>query len=115
MRSRFAPAALGTFETLFRPWMRQRINAIKVSGLPASLPADRPLLLGPNHVGWWDGSVLREVHRMLRPAAPIYTLMSKSELDRVPLLRLLGVVGMEGSSPRSVAEALRFLEARISE
>jgi len=115
MSSRFSRAAVGAFELFFRPWMRRRVHAVRVAGLPARLPADRPLLLAANHVSWWDGFVLREVQRALRPGAPMYTLMSRAELARFPFFRQLGVVGVEGSSPGSVSGALRFLRARLEE
>jgi 1-acyl-sn-glycerol-3-phosphate acyltransferase len=115
MNSRFSPAAVGAFELLFRRWMRRRVRAVRITGLPASLPPARPLLLAANHVSWWDGFVLREVQRALRPGAPLYTLMSSAELERLPFFRLLGVVGIDGGSPGTLASALRFLRERLRE
>ncbi|HEX6068783.1 MAG TPA: lysophospholipid acyltransferase family protein [Longimicrobiaceae bacterium] len=113
MGSVFSPAAVAAFELLFRPWMRRRVHAVRVAGLPTRIPPAQPLLLAANHATWWDGFVLREVQRMLRPGAPLYTVMSAAELDRFPFFRRLGVVGIDAGSPASVARAVRFLEARI--
>ena len=115
MGSRFSPAAVGAFELLFRPWMRRRVHAVRVAGLPVGLPPARPLLLAANHVSWWDGFILREVQRALRPGAPLYTVMSRTELARLPFFRRLGVVGIDPSSRGSVLGALRCLEVRVRE
>lgn len=115
MNSRFSPWAVGAFELCFHPWMRRHVHAVHITGLPAVLRPTRPLLLAANHASWWDGFILREVQRVLRPGAPMYTLMSSVELARFPFFRRLGVVGIDGQSPGSVAHALRFLAARLSE
>jgi 1-acyl-sn-glycerol-3-phosphate acyltransferase len=115
MDSRFAPAAVAAFELFFRPWMRGRVRAVLVAGVPRDLPPDRPVLFVPNHVSWWDGFVMRRVQRVLRPGAPLFHLMSERELRRFPFFRRLGVVGIDAGSPSSAARALRCLEARLAE
>lgn len=114
MDSRFSPAAVAAFELFFRPWMRRRVRAVLVAGVPRDLPPDRPVLFVPNHVSWWDGFVMREVQRVLRPGAPLFHLMSERELRRVPYFRRMGVVGIDAASPSSVARALRSLEERLA-
>ena len=114
MKSRFSRPAVAAFELFFRPWMRRRVHAVRIAF--AARPATgRPLLLAANHVSWWDGFVLREVQRALRPGAPMYTVMSSAELARFPYFRLMGVVGVDPASPGSVARALAFLRARLRE
>ncbi|MBV9109850.1 MAG: 1-acyl-sn-glycerol-3-phosphate acyltransferase [Gemmatimonadetes bacterium] len=115
MRSRFSPSALRLFELWLRPWRRHRIAAIRIAGLPRRLPDDVPLILAANHVGWWDAFTLREVHRILRPNAPVWTLMSRGELGRYPYFRLIGVFGIDVGSPASVLGAVRWLAARLRE
>jgi 1-acyl-sn-glycerol-3-phosphate acyltransferase len=112
--SRFSPLAVRAFEAFFRPWRDRRVRTL-MAGLPAHLPPDVPLLLAANHVSWWDGFVLREVQRSLRPGAPLYTVMSAAELARFPWFRRMGVVGVDPASPGSVARALGFLRARLRE
>lgn len=115
MRSRFSPAALAVFELLHGPWRRRRVRHTLVAGLPRGLDAGRPLLLAANHVSGWDGFTLREVHRLLRPRGPLYTLMAERELRRFPVLRLLGVFGVDAESAVSVRGALRFVRERARE
>lgn len=115
MHSRFSRPAVAAFELFFRPWMRRRVHAVRIAFAQPSLPPDRPLLLAANHVSWWDGFVLREVQRALRPGAPMYTVMSAAELARFPCFRRMGVVPVDASSAASVAGALRWLAERIRE
>lgn len=115
MDSRFSRAALAAFELLFTPWRRRRLRAVLLTGLPEGLPAGRPLLLAANHVSWWDAFLLREVHRALRPAAPLYTVMRLRELERIPFFRWTGAVGIEPAFPATVLAALRFLRERVQE
>ncbi len=115
MDSRFSPLALAGFELFFLPWMRRRIRAVLLTGLPPETAPCAPLLLVANHVSWWDGFVLRELHRRLRPRAPLYTLMLRSELERRPFFRSLGGIGIDPSAPASVARALRGLRTRREE
>ena len=111
MNSLFSARALAGFELFFLPWMRRRVRAVRIAGLPRTLPPGRPLLLVANHVSWWDGFALREVHRRLRPEAPLYTVMLERELRRVAFFRRLGAVGIDPDSPSSVAHVLRDLRA----
>jgi hypothetical protein len=88
-----APAALRLFDRFFLPWMRTRID-VRIAGLPTKLDPRQPLILIANHVSWWDGFLLHEVHRALRPLAPFHTVMLESELRQHRLLRSLGAVGI---------------------
>lgn len=115
MTAGFSPVAVGAFELFFRPWMRARIDGVHIAGPPASLPRDVPLLLAANHCSWWDGFLLRALQRTLRPGAPLFSLMTERELARFPFLRSLGAVGMDPTSPVSIAHAARTLEARVRE
>ena len=113
MSEGFSPLALGLFDLFFTPWKAARIRATLVRGLPERLHPDRPLLVVANHASWWDAFLLREVRTLLRPRAPIYTLMSEGELARRPFLRRLGAIGIEPGSAGSVLRAIRTLRRRV--
>jgi 1-acyl-sn-glycerol-3-phosphate acyltransferase len=115
MRSRFSPAALRAFDLFFEPWRRRRIAATHLAGLPRSLPPDVPLVFAAQHVSWWDPFTLREAHRLLRPAAPVWSLMTEAELRRFPYLGLIGAFGMDPGRPASVLHAVRWLAERLRE
>ncbi len=99
------------FEVVFRPWMRRRFAGIHVR-LPtnASVPSGLPILLVANHVSWWDGFLLREVHRRMRPEALFHVVMAEKELRRWPFLRWLGAVPL-GAGPMAARSTLRSLDA----
>jgi hypothetical protein len=107
-----APATLRVFDRFFLPWMRTRID-IRITGLPPELEPGRPVLIIANHVSWWDGFLLHEVHRALRPRAPLHTVMLESELRQHRLLRSLGAVGIHPESAASVARCIRTLRGRL--
>jgi 1-acyl-sn-glycerol-3-phosphate acyltransferase len=111
----FSRPALAAFELCFRPWMRRRIHQVRIAGLPRALPPGVPLLLVANHASWWDPFLLREVHRRLRPAAPLHTVMLRRELARRPFLRRIGAVGIDPERPAGIAAALRELRHRLRE
>jgi 1-acyl-sn-glycerol-3-phosphate acyltransferase len=109
----FSPYALRAFELAFRPWMSRRLAAVRVTGIRPGVGAGRPLMLVANHTSWWDAFLLREVQRVLRPDAPILTVMLERELARLPLFRLLGAIGMNPDSPASVRGAIRGLREQV--
>lgn len=107
------PGAFRVFDAMFRPWMHRRIAGIHITGLPLAHISNRPLILVSNHVSWWDGFLLREVHRQLRPTAHMHAVMLERELRQRPLLRLLGAVGIDPGSAPSVLRTLRVLRERL--
>jgi 1-acyl-sn-glycerol-3-phosphate acyltransferase len=114
MTERFSPTALFAFELFFRPWMRRRVIT-RIAGLPRDLPVDRPVVLVSNHTTFWDPFVLREMHRLFRPRAPIRTIMLERELSARPFFRSIGVIGLDPSSAGGVRRMLRSLERAVSQ
>jgi 1-acyl-sn-glycerol-3-phosphate acyltransferase len=107
-----SPSAWRLFEVAFRPWLRTRLAGIHVGGLPTleQLDPSLPLLLVANHTSWFDGFLLREVHRSLRPAGPLHTIMLERELRGRPILRMLGGMGFDPERPATFRKVLRGLE-----
>lgn len=99
---------LRLFETAFRPWMRRRIT-VHIAGLPHELTKDLPLLVVANHVSWWDGFVLRELHRALRRHAPLRVVMTEHELRRNRILGWIAAVPLRPGSTASVLATFRAL------
>jgi len=87
------------FERVFLPWMRRRLSGVYLSCISDAVPPPGlPILLVANHVSWWDGFLLREVHRRVRPAASFHVVMADAEYRRLPLFRWLGAVPL-GAGP----------------
>lgn len=70
-----------------------------------------PLILVGNHVSWFDGFLLREVQRRLRPRSVFRTVMLSSELQWNPVLRLLGGTGFDPERPLSLRGVIRTLRS----
>jgi len=96
------------FDVMFRPWMTRHVR-IHVSGGLTAPDADVPVLLVANHESFWDGFLLREVQRAIRPEACFHAVMLARELRRRPFLRLLGGIGVEPGSVSSIKRLLRSL------
>jgi len=104
----YSPIAMAAFQAAFGPWMRRRI-ILRMAGLPRDLPPDIPLLVAANHTSWWDGFALLEIQRLLRPRAPVYTVMLESELSTRPFFRRIGAIGIDAGSVVSLRGAMRRL------
>jgi len=108
--TRWSRPVVALFELLFRPWMRRRLSGIYITGLPRTVPDDRPILFIANHLGWWDGFVLREVQRQIRPRSPLFITMTGENLRKFSGLRLMGSIDVGRDSPTALRRALRFFE-----
>jgi hypothetical protein len=93
--------------------MRSRISRVNIAGIPSDIPRSKPIVCVANHTSWWDGFLLMELRRMLRPSAPFHTIMLESELTKSPFLRKIGAIGIDPHSPGSIRGAMIELAARI--
>ncbi len=109
----FSPLAYAGFWSVFRPWMKRRISGVSVSVPRSSIDPHVPLMLVANHVSWWDGFLLMELQRVLRPDAPFSTIMLESELRKSPFLRRIGTIGIDPDSPATMLSAMRELSERV--
>jgi 1-acyl-sn-glycerol-3-phosphate acyltransferase len=110
---RFNTLAARCFEAVFLPFRNFRLGGIRFLNQPApeAIPPGRPVLLAGNHISNWDGFLLREVQRRLRPDWPIYSVMLEKELAERPMFRSLGGIGIDPASPASIARAVRAVQA----
>ncbi|TVP57084.1 MAG: hypothetical protein EA351_06455 [Gemmatimonadales bacterium] len=98
------------FELGFRPWLRWALAGIHVEGGADPDPGQTVLLVA-NHCSWYDGFLLREVHRKLGRRGVLRTVMLERELRGRPILRFLGGTGFDPERPQSLRGALRELAA----
>ncbi len=111
-----SPRAWRLFEMGFRPWMKRNLSGVHVAACPGEEcegPEDdaarAPLFLVANHTSWFDGFLLREVHRLLRPNAPLRFLMLDRELRRSRSLRWIGGTGFDPARPLTLRRVLAEL------
>ncbi|MDQ2891018.1 MAG: lysophospholipid acyltransferase family protein [Gemmatimonadota bacterium] len=114
MAGRLNRAAWYGFDLAFAPWMNHHLRTCMLS-MPHIDAFDGPVMLVSNHVSWWDGFLLRQVQRLIRPGSPLYTIALERELKLHPILRLIGGVGVVPSSPTSILRAARGLQERVAE
>ncbi len=111
----FSPLAYAGFWSVFRPWMKSRISGVSISVPRASIDPHIPLIIVANHVSWWDGFLLMELQRVLRPDAPFSAIMLESELRKSPFLRRIGTIGIDPDSPATLLSAMRELSERVKD
>jgi 1-acyl-sn-glycerol-3-phosphate acyltransferase len=97
------------FELGLRPLMAMLLDSVVFARLPRIPVADRPLLVLPNHVSWWDGFLVRRLQQRVRPHGRLYSIMLEQELRKAPFLRRLGAIGMSPGSLPSVRRMFRVI------
>jgi len=107
--------------TDYSPWTRKLFNyylawnfkknfsGIYCSGLSQLKEVSGPLLIIANHVSWWDGFLLFELQRRLRPRAKLYTVALKETCDQNPILSRMGVLPIEPGCAVSLRALLKHL------
>ncbi len=103
---------MGVFEAVFGRWRRRRIRTYMAG---AHAVADAPVVMVANHVSWWDGFLLRDVHRVLGGRTSLYTVMRTDELGRHPFLRRIGGIGFQPERPVTLRAVVRELARRVEE
>jgi len=109
----FSPLANSAFSMVFRRWMNTRFDRVHIFPPAAPVPRNIPLMVVANHVSWWDGFLLIELQRRMRPGVPFHTVMLEKELRAHPFLERLGAIGLNTESPGSILQSIHELERRI--
>jgi 1-acyl-sn-glycerol-3-phosphate acyltransferase len=104
-----SPITWRLFDTGFGLFRRAFLRDTRIGGRWPEPVRGEPVLLVANHVSWWDGFLLREIQRAIRPGAPFHTVVVKHQLDRYWMLRRLGGVPVDPSTTSSVRAMLRTL------
>jgi 1-acyl-sn-glycerol-3-phosphate acyltransferase len=99
------------FLRLARRYTRHRVarslDGLWVSGLDGARAAlaDRPLILAPNHVAWWDTLLLVMLDQALGGLS--WAAMDARNLQKLPFLGWIGALPLDRSSPDRAKECLR--------
>lgn len=110
MVPRFSKWAYGLFWLFFKPFFRSRIHRIYMWVNAQHIDPQLPLLCVANHVSWWDGFLLLELHKHLQRRGGFYTIMLEKELAQRPYFRWLGCLGIQPGSLASLRQLLQSLQ-----
>jgi 1-acyl-sn-glycerol-3-phosphate acyltransferase len=103
------------FDLFFQPWRARRLATAPLLGRLPQIPPGRPLILVANHTSWWDGFLLRDVQRALRPDAPFFAVMNADELRQRRWFRFLGALPLQPGSTASMLGLVRTVRRLAAE
>lgn len=99
--------------SLFRLYLKRIIgrnfnNIFIIDEIDYQQVKDQPILLLQNHFSWWDGffSLLYSKNYLKKK---FHILMLQHKLEEFKFLRKLGAIGMNKSSPKSVAKTMEYI------
>ena len=96
------------FRWIARGYFRRHFSAVRVSegARWAKLP-DGPVIVFANHSSWWDPMVSVLLASRYMPERRHYAPMDAAALQRYPILKRIGVFGVERHTARGAAQFLR--------
>ena len=107
-----------TLELLLAPYRKlivPKTHTILPKGYDVAgelIPEDHAILAVANHVGWWDGFLLRDIHRQLAGSMDHCVIMTERELRQVPIFRHMGAYGIQYDHPSSLRWIMSDLARR---
>jgi 1-acyl-sn-glycerol-3-phosphate acyltransferase len=109
-----SPGALALFRLYLRFMFWRRFDAVRVSRSSAALDyPGRPMVVFCNHPSWWDPALMLLALPRLMPGRHAFGPMDAAELERYPVLRKMGVFGIEPNTRRGAAAFLRTAAALL--
>ena len=103
-RIQFSPGHMLWLDPVFRFFVRKGARAVFLEG-EMDWSAESINVLMPQHVGRLDGFVVRMMQRQAAPEARLVTIMLDRQLNRYPIFRWAGAVGV---TPGSLDSARRL-------
>jgi len=102
---------LAFFRRIVRGYFRRHFRAVRISQPQRFQQATTgPLIVYANHGSWWDPMVSVLLAHRLMPAREHYAPMDADALQRYPILKRIGIFGVD---MRSVKGAARFLRTGL--
>ena len=105
---RISSFVLYFFRGIVRGYFRRHFTAVRLSRASDlhTLSAKR-LILYANHSSWWDPMVSVLLAEKLMPTRKHYAPMDADSLERYPILKQIGIFGVDMNSLRGAAKFLR--------
>lgn len=99
------------FDPYIRHYVRKRVHQVLVDG---SLPQDDKVLhvIMAQHVSRFDGFIIRMIQRSTAPSARLITIMLDEQINRNPVFKKAGALGI---TPGSLASVRRLKQTVASE
>lgn len=112
IKSSWSPLLVGLMEFFTGPMRRRWMPrlCVRLSASEEELGAAERVLMVSNHVGWWDGFVLRAVQRRLWPSRPHFYFMSQAGMARRPLFRRMGAIAVDPANGALNMAAFREMQ-----
>jgi 1-acyl-sn-glycerol-3-phosphate acyltransferase len=99
---------LAFFRRIVRGYFRRHFRAVRVSHAERFADvASGPLIVYANHGSWWDPMVSVLLANRLMPQRRHYAPMDADALERYPILKRIGIFGVDPHSMRGAARFLR--------
>jgi 1-acyl-sn-glycerol-3-phosphate acyltransferase len=110
--------ALRFFRRIVRGYFRRHFHAIRISGAErfSALAHSEagPVIVFGNHSSWWDPMVSIYLAERLMDNRRHYAPMDAAALERYPVLKRVGIFGVEMNSARGAVTFLRTSEAILA-
>ena len=103
------------FRVIVRGYFWRQFHAVRVRGAERFASIEGPLIVYANHGSWWDPMVSILLAARLMPGRRHYAPMDSESLAKYPILRQVGIFGVEADSGRGAVKFLRTGAGVIAE
>ena len=99
-------------DPFLRHYVRRRVHAVHVEGELEWSPEAVNVIM-PQHVGRLDGFIIRMIQRKAAPSARLVTIMLDEQLNRHPVFRKAGAVGISPGSLESARMLKKMIDSEL--
>jgi len=111
-----SPFLLALFRLHLRLLFWRKFSAVRLAINTTPPPyTGRPIVLYTNHPSWWDPALILLMQPRLLPNRRGFGPMDTTELARYPILRHMGLFGIEPGTTRGAAAFLRTARTLLAE
>jgi 1-acyl-sn-glycerol-3-phosphate acyltransferase len=90
--------------------LKKNFSSLLQSGSIPELSEERPLLLLPNHISWWDGFFIYWLYKKFFAKRKIYLMMLEKELKRYWFFRHVGAFSIAPEQKMTLAATFHYLQ-----
>lgn len=101
------------FKRYIHRLMKKRFHRIIHLGLLPKIETDKPLLITPNHISWWDGFFVDLFIDRALTGRKIHLMMLEEQLRKYTFFRNVGAFSVNPGKPKSVVESLLYAAEKL--